>query len=216
MAVLFDAVAVVSDFMEISLLNRIESGDFSSRDEVVDAAENNDDRQATIGGLQILLLVIAGIVWLGWFRTAYRNLPALGAREPRFKPGWALGAWFVPFLNLVRPKQMTDDLWRSSDPTLPPQAEPLWRAKSVHPVVHWWWGFWLLSWFAGRFGASADSESPTIDDAQMTALLTTVSDAASVVAGILAIQIVRAVTARQEARAASLAMMAPATVSSDS
>jgi hypothetical protein len=61
------------------------------------------------------------------FRRAYRNLPALGAESPRFSSGWAVGAWFVPFLNLVRPKQIMDDIWRASDPALPAHPGAAWK-----------------------------------------------------------------------------------------
>jgi len=39
----------------------------------------------------------------------------VGTRESRFTPGWAVGYWFVPFVNLVRPYQIVADLWLRSD-----------------------------------------------------------------------------------------------------
>jgi hypothetical protein len=215
-AVILNAIAIVSDFAEISLLGRFESGDFTSLSEANDAATSNDDRQATIGGLQLLIVVITAVPWIAWFKRAYGNLPALGVREPRLSPGWAVGAWFVPFLNLVYPKQIADDLWRSSDPTLPPQAEPLWRAKSVHAVLHWWWATWLFSAAAAWIGAGlSGGEDLTIDELQTAAIFVTLSDLAAMIAGILAIRIVRVITARQEARAAALAATGAAVIPSD-
>ncbi|MGH2730161.1 MAG: DUF4328 domain-containing protein [Actinomycetota bacterium] len=207
-AVILNGIAIVSDFAEISLLGRLESGDFTSISEAREAATSNDDRQATIGSLQLLIVLITAIPWLGWFRRAYGNLSSLGVREPRFTPGWAVGAWFVPFLNLVRPKQIADDLWRSTDPTLPAQAEPLWRSKGVHALVHWWWATWILSAVAAWIGAGlSEGENLTIDQLQTASIFVTLSDLAALIAGILAIRVVRVITARQEARAASLAMM---------
>jgi hypothetical protein len=34
----------------------------------------------------------------------------------RWSAGWAIGAWFVPVLSLVRPKAILNDIWRASDP----------------------------------------------------------------------------------------------------
>lgn len=203
-AVVLAAAAIVSDFFEVSLLSRIESRDLGSLAEARKEADANDDRQRVIAAFQLLVLLLAAVPWLLWFRVAYQNLPHLGVRELRFKPGWAVGGWFVPFLNLVRPKQITDDIWRASDPSLPPQAEPLWRAKGVHAVVHWWWAAWIASGVTGWLATGA-SEADSIDELRIASLFTTLSDLCIVVTGILAIQVVKGITSRQSARAAALA-----------
>lgn len=99
-------VALLSDSAELNLLGRIVEDPAS-----VSAAEANasDQRQGVIGLLQLLVYLGTVVAFLVWFRRAYRNLPALGAESLRFSSGWAVGAWFVPFLNLVRPKQLADE-----------------------------------------------------------------------------------------------------------
>ena len=71
-------------------------------------------------GAEGLVLLLVAVLFLAWFRRVYRNLEALGARGLRFKTGWAFWGWFVPLLGLLRPKQLLDDVWRASDPDLPP------------------------------------------------------------------------------------------------
>lgn len=51
------------------------------------------------------LLIAKDFAFLVWFWLAYRNLDALDLRR-RYGTGWAIGGWFVPFLNLARPKQV--------------------------------------------------------------------------------------------------------------
>jgi len=215
LAIVLDGVAVISDSMEIALLDRIESGDLFSGAVTPADVERSDDRQATIGWLRFLLLVAASIPWLGWFRLSYRNLPYLGVTEHGFKPGWAIGSWFVPFLNFVKPKQMADDIWRTSDPMLPVQAEPLWRGKSVHALLHWWWAAWIVSFVLG-WQVGGDQESASIDQLQTESNVRTAAHVVGIAAGILAIQVVRRMTARQEARVASLATMGATMAPSDS
>lgn len=109
-------VALLSGWIELRLLGRIVADPASVSSVEADAS---DRRQALIGMLQLLLYLGTVLAFLVWFRRAYRNLPILGAESLRFSNGWAVGAWFVPFLNLVRPKQLADDIWRASDPALP-------------------------------------------------------------------------------------------------
>ena len=81
-------------------------------------AHNSQFRSAVdIKRLTSLLASTGFLVWLGtatavlmWVHRAYRNLPALGARDMAYSPGWAVGWWFIPFLNLVRPYQVVREI----------------------------------------------------------------------------------------------------------
>jgi general stress protein CsbA len=185
-AVFFDAVAALSGFQQYLLVARVIRGAATAREIAV-----NDMRQANIIAFQLGLLLAAAAAFLRWFHHAYANLPALG-RTRRRATGWAVGAWFVPLLNLVRPKQMADEIWEAA------------TGASVPLYVHLWWATFL----AGRLIGNAAS-SVLLDDATATMLQTAagwlvVSDALSVVAGILLIRYIRRVTAAADARAAGV------------
>jgi hypothetical protein len=68
----------------------------------------------------------------------------------RFTPGWAVGWWFVPFANLVKPFQTVRELWKASDP-----GAPDWWGSETLPVIGWWWGgyvvFNILDGIAGAY-----------------------------------------------------------------
>jgi hypothetical protein len=148
--------------------------------------------------------VAAAFFFIRWFHRAYKNLLALGAGELRFKPGWAIGAWFVPILNLWRPKQIANDIWRGSDPPYPP-GNSVWRDGPVAAVFAVWWGLFLVSnWssqVALRLSISAD-EAAELQNATIGYL---VSDGTDLLAALAAIVLVRRTTARQEERARRLA-----------
>jgi sRNA-binding regulator protein Hfq len=54
--------------------------------------------------------LISSITFIRWFRRAYFNLHLM-VDDLNHTEGWAAGAWFVPFTNLVRPFQIMTELY---------------------------------------------------------------------------------------------------------
>ena len=166
-----------------------------------------------------IVLLVTAMLFLLWFRRAYRNLAALGARGLRFAGGWAIGAWFVPILSLVRPKQLLNDIWRASDPDLPLDNDGAWRRKPVPSLLTWWWLAFLASVIARAITTESvhalavlmtfGVASRPLDQVRPTSGIQSLADLLSIVAGLLALRIVRIITERQEARAARLATSPP-------
>lgn len=106
-----DVIGIASGFMQRGLLTRIAAGAQLGPDE----ADTNDAREHLIGIIQICAFIVTGIVWLVWLYRAYANLRLVGTKKSQFTPGWAVGYWFIPLLNLVRAYQIVVDLWIRSD-----------------------------------------------------------------------------------------------------
>lgn len=87
------------------------------------------------------LAVATGVCFSGWLFRATTNLGLYGVR-PRRGCGWAVGAWFVPVLNLWWPKQMVDDVVCGSRPDVPAGVDI--RALRRSGLVTAWWVVWLL------------------------------------------------------------------------
>ena len=155
-------------------------------------------RSATIGWLALGSQVATAVLFVVWIHRTYANLTSLGARGQRFGTGWAVGAWFVPFLNLVRPKQIVDDTWRASDPD--GSVGEQWTTRAVPGFVHLWWGLFVaagvLTW------TSADSTDAT--DAHADLRLLALSHVVAVAAAVLAIVVVARLSDRQALRAGVL------------
>jgi serine/threonine protein kinase len=159
-------------------------------------------------------LVTAGL-WLAWFRRAYLNLPALGARRLRFRPGWAVGAWLLPVLSLFRPKQVLNDVWRASDPELPSDQADTWRRRPVAELLGWWWLAFLVSVLVRSITTAAVHAAADfmllgllpeqLDRFQASAGMQVLADLLTVVCGLLALRVVRRTTARQDERATRVA-----------
>jgi uncharacterized membrane protein YiaA len=143
---------------------------------------------ATVG---LILLVVTATLFLMWLFRCYVNLRELGVRNLRFTPGWAVGYWFIPIVNLFRSKQILDELWRATSPA--ETGEKTWVTA-----------FWLAALLAGtlteRIAVSAGAD--TIGDLKFTNLWEMISALADITAAALAYGLVSTLTARQESRVA--------------
>jgi hypothetical protein len=155
------------------------------------------------------------MLFLAWFRRAYANLAPLGASRLRYGRWWAVGAWVLPVFSLFRPKQLMNDIWRASDPDLPPNMEDRWRHRPVAPMLGWWWVAFLASILVRSATTEAVHAAASVmtlgllpsqlDRFQASADVQVLAELLTVVAGLLALGVVRRTTLRQEQRAAHLA-----------
>jgi hypothetical protein len=153
------------------------------------------------------------IVFLIWMHRAARNLPALGLAHPRSSPGWAVGWWFIPFANVIKPYQVMTEIWTASEP---PPGVPGADSRDVRrpaSLLAFWWWLWLIANFVGNVAARVMFRTDTVDAQINVRWLLIASDILDIAAALLAIMVVQSVEARQQCRfAALLAEPAPAEV----
>ena len=137
------------------------------------------------------MLLATGVAFLVWFWRAYRNLDALDLPR-RYGTGWAIGGWFVPFLNFARPKQVADDIWASVN--VSKYGEIGERGGSL--LLGLWWGAWISASLLGLF-ARNDSEHRTVHQALTTNGVYIAREAVFIVAAVLALFVVRCITRAQ-------------------
>jgi hypothetical protein len=150
-------------------------------------AEANDERQVVIGAIQFFALVATAIFFIRWFKRAYENIQLAG-RGGRFSPRWAIWGWFVPILFLWRPKQIANDLWHANSPSL---------TTPVSPLLNLWWAAYLVSNYAGQIAGRLAFGSETVEELRRTSVTYIFADSIDVIAALLAVWVVRAITARQ-------------------
>ena len=137
------------------------------------------------------------MVFIRWLHRAYRNVDAVDPAERHHGTGWAIGGWFVPVLTLWRPKQIVNDVWRAGTPPAHPED----RSPGVLLAL-WWLAFWIgniLGQVAARIGLADDASTDELRGGTIAYLA---SDSVDIVAAVLAILTVLAVTRRMEAKAA--------------
>ena len=170
--------------------------------------QSADDRVHTMALLAVASYVVTGIVFVVWFQRCYKNANALGASHLRFSSGWAAGAWFVPFLNFVRPKQIADDIWKSTDPEAPWPPSGSWLANPVPLLIHLWWALFIAGAVVARIVASRAGNSNSLSEIRTLDRVAAAGQIVTVAGAILAALVVRAMTARAEQRATRLGVIA--------
>ncbi len=160
----------------------------------------SDARIGAAGLVELLLFVVAVVLFLRWLHRCYRNLVELDTENMRFTPGWAVGYWFIPILNLWRPKQILDDLWRGTDARADTGAGA-WRSLPSTGLVATWWALDILagvtSYAASRWPTS------TFADLQHRNSALIVGHLLQIAAGACLFVLVGLLTAREDARAAA-------------
>lgn len=149
--------------------------------------------------LELIIYLVTVVFFLMWLYRAHNNLGAFDPwRRLNYSAGWAVGSFFVPFVNLVVPYRAVKEVWqrsRPSDETLLSQpGPPVW-----FPV---WWLFWLLASFAGNISMRA-SFNENVSESTAT-IVSMVAGVLSIVAAVFAYLVVDAIDKRQEETSAQV------------
>jgi hypothetical protein len=162
------------------------------------------DRVNVATALAGVATLAAAVVWLIWQYRGHVNLRVFGAGGLRYRPGWAVGWWLVPFANFVMPYRTVTELHQASAP----DAGAIdWAGARVPPLLPLWWAVWLArvaaSGIGAAVGSSVDAEpSLSIANEATRQGWLIAADAATIVAGILAVLVVRAIDRRQDEKRA--------------
>jgi hypothetical protein len=133
--VVFVAIAVAAlaataaDAYELLLIERAKRSEG-----LVEAGFDVWALQRSLGYVQFVLYLAGALVWTRLIARAYRELDAIPSAPRRFGGGWAVGAWFVPVLNLWRPKEIVNDIWRAG------------RTEPSDLLTAWWVLFLATGW----------------------------------------------------------------------
>ena len=156
-----------------------------------------------------LAFLVNTILFLIWRHRVQRNLgESLGVAYLEYTPGWSVGWWFVPFANLVKPKQVMNEAWTASDPTEPPGTAG-WRQRKAPPLLSWWWGCLLAGQFIGNGWVTTTTDDEfyvSLSQLRTNLVLSVISSAFFIAAGVLFLKILRGVTDRVAERARVLGM----------
>jgi hypothetical protein len=138
---------------------------------------------------EFLLVITTAIVFLRWTYLAHKNLLAFGATNLWFTPSFAVGCFFIPVFNLVAPALAIIEIWKASNPEYL-YAYPGWQKIKAPKVIVCWWLAWLCCNIMG-FVAPTTLGGNRIVAYGATFLLCATS-------AILAVRVLREITARQE------------------
>jgi len=202
MTVLFFAEMMLSVLMgAMSLCEATVFVEYIDVDEVMDATAGLFYLgYGCIGLLYLPVILTCVVLFCVWVYRANKNVRTLGAQGMEYSPGWCVGSFFVPILNLVIPYKAVREIYQASDP----EADPMsWKNSLVSPVVGWWWGLWILSGILGQMEFRM-AMSNVANVLVMGAWLGVLSGALAIPNALLAIRVVRSIHDRQERKAANM------------
>jgi hypothetical protein len=187
LGVAMGVVSLVSSLMQAELLNR---GSFSEAE-----AQSNDSRKQIIGLLQLALYLFTAVIFGQWIVRANKNVRALGADGLRITPGWAVGYFFVPIVNMWRPYHAMKDLWRAS------HHPASWATTSASSILPTWWTLWLVSSFLGQMSFRVTMAAKGLEALQAATCLQILCEAVDIPLCLVAMALVTQIANVQKSHA---------------
>lgn len=155
-----------------------------------------------LAGVLTIAVVVLTMIWL--YRVA-ANAQRMG-RATTWVPLWAVFGWVLPPLLYIIPLLMLREVWKASNPAVPP-GDQSWKQGDEQPLLWVWFVTYsvipvvfavlqLNAAFAGGFGGDVDDLAEQVSDLGAVDLLGGLVSTAAAVVWIL---VVRAITARHTA-----------------
>ncbi|MFI0813715.1 DUF4328 domain-containing protein [Streptomyces echinatus] len=83
----------------------------------------------------LYLMTLAIVLFLAWLARSRRNAQELSPQASVPSRGWTIGAWFIPVVNFLVPRQFVLDIGRASSAS--------WEQKRDTTLVNLWWVAWI-------------------------------------------------------------------------
>ncbi len=155
-------------------------------------ADRADSLFETSGVLQSGALLAAAVVFLCWFYRVRVNAEVFDPFGHTMKRGWAIGAWFVPLVNLWFPRRITVEVWKASgDPERP----------RGHGLVNAWWVMWVVSISVSRVASRMYGRAEEAEVGRTAVRLLLFADLTDALAAVLAVLLVLRLTRMQHEKA---------------
>lgn len=177
---------------------------------VMDEIEKYTSINDTSAMLTLLLLAVflVNMFAFGAFtHRSSRNLLTLKSDKQGFSPEKSVMWFFVPILNLVKPWQVFQELFRGSDPDVTTSNQTEWKTKGKTPaIVHVWAAVFVAVFVFNRWtiGTFWYSVRETLDDVVIAHQRSIIADLLLAVLGVIAILVALELHKRQEARHAKI------------
>ncbi len=176
-------IYLISDLMQMNLL----SSSFSQSE-----AEANDARQGAVGILFLVVFIVTGIAFFKWTYRANVNCRGFGADGMKFTPGWTVGWYFVPFMNLFKPYQALKEIWQvSNNPSN-------WLNQGGNALLGWWWAMWIIGGILGQISFRMAMAATNKSSLEAATSVSIVSDLVSILTAWLLLAIVSKISDMQE------------------
>jgi Domain of unknown function (DUF4328) len=179
-----EILMLISDFLEYQLLSNASAGGIISPE----SATANDLRQQIIAIVFLIVYITSVVTFINWFRRAYYNLHTQ-ISNLRFDEGWAAGAWFVPFVNLVRPYQIMKELYEETEHLLAERGENH-NPQNSTALLSGWWALWIIVGLIGNFILRYSLNADEIEELMVVSVASIISSIVSIPLSLSAVEVI--------------------------
>lgn len=155
---------------------------------VVDDLQRADDAVTALEHAVLVVALLTGALFVVWMWRLRADAEVLNPSRQQFGRGWVIGAWLIPFGNLVLPYLVTADLARGL-------RGPPWAVRGNQPrvgLIRAWWALWVVSAVGNRLVAADNPQSVGAFDSYVSWLI--VTSLLAVAAAALAVAVVENLT----------------------
>ena len=135
---LISAINVISNFMQINLMNSYFVNSEFSDDVYAVLADQNDARIEIIGLIYAVILFSSFFIIGRWLYLSSKINHLLEIKNLQYSPGWCVGWHFIPFASLVMPYRALKEIFRASF------NKENWEKEEIPHDFPAWWTTWLL------------------------------------------------------------------------
>lgn len=151
----------------------------------------------TAGRYQVIVYLPAAIVFVVWFFRMRRNTGLLAPDRFRNGPGWAIGAWLIPLVNLWMPYRIALDMWGAATP-LPAEGE---RYRARTWPVNLWWGLFVFSVLFNRYAGTKYKDAERLTEIRHSVVQYMAADVLHIAAAAAAVYFAVGLTTMQRLKA---------------
>ncbi|WP_428681267.1 DUF4328 domain-containing protein [Sphingopyxis sp.] len=144
--------------------------------------------------LDFLVGITTIIVFSMWIYRAAANIVAAEVHGFAYTPGWAVGWFFIPFANLVKPFAAIRQIWNAS------HGERNEKLDHSNGLLALWWGTWLVSNIAANISFRLTFNTTSPEEALLGLQVGIFSSIVSLALYLAAYKLVDQITAAQRER----------------
>lgn len=145
------------------------------------------------------------VIFCCWIYRANSNARCLGADDMKYTPGWSVGWFFIPIMNVFKPFMVMKEIWQASTPNI----KESWQVQTVSALVPAWWALWLLSQFTGQAATRMSFNASSFDQLSNASTVMLVSDIIDIPLSIVILMIIRGIHDNQQHRHHNLMQQQP-------
>lgn len=128
-----------------SIVQKIESGDTGGVYELQRLQTQPDPLTFVIGLVGVLCIIAVSV----WFYRAGQNIHMTGLRGMKFSPGWYVGWFYIPLVQVVMPYLTTRELWQANASINNPDEYNSWKNNKISILVNVWYFSFVIRLLVG-------------------------------------------------------------------